>query len=231
MNMNRIARVLLLGVLGVASLHARAEDAVDGATVKGGKVYCVRGDLLEPLAENLAFPSDVQVTTNGDFRVATGKVRTIRDGQILRRDGWLVNPDGSVESVIDHIAMKEGKVFLVRDGQAEALTKPMSFPNRLQVSPDGQCVYPKGSRTRLLDGQLFRLDGTSIPAKDTITLKDGRVVVQKEGSLIPLSPKQIITMNDGTRVEGDGFIVQRDGTRTKLSEGKTILVEGAMVDR
>jgi hypothetical protein len=229
--MNRIILPLLLMILGVPSFQARADDPVDGVTVKNAKVYCVRGDTLEAITDSLVLPFDVRVSTNGSFRVAGGKERTIQEGQIIRRDGWLLNPDGSIEPVFDHVAMKEGKVLLVRDGQAEALAKRMSFPNKLEVNPDGACVYPDGNRTRLLDGQLFRLDGTPIPAKDTITLKNGRVVVQKEGSLIPLSPKQSITMNEGTQVHGEGFIQQKNGTKTKLSEGRTILIDGAIVNR
>src|SRR5256886_4040985 len=49
------------------------------------------------------------------------------------------------------------------DGQAGTITEPMTFPNNLTISPDGSCVYPNGNRSRLADGQLFRLDGTSIP--------------------------------------------------------------------
>lgn len=229
--MNRIIVLLLLATIGATSFQARAGDPVEGATVKEGKVCSVRGDELEALTENLQFPFDVEIHTNGSFQVANGKARSMREGQIIRRDGWLLNPDGSIEPVFDHIAMKEGKVILVRDGQVEALAKPMSFPNKLQVNPDGACVYPGGGRTRLLDGQLFRLDGASIPAKDTITLKNGRVVVQKECSMIPLSPTQIIVMNDGTIVQGGGTVQKKDGTKIKLREGQTILVDGAIVNR
>jgi hypothetical protein len=82
-----------------------------------------------------------------------------------------------------------------------------------------------------MDGQLFRLDGTAIVPKDTVTLKNGRVVVQRDGSLISLSPVQIMGMNDGTRVRGDGLIQNPDGTTVQLHEGQTILVEGVIVRR
>ena len=225
----KIIGILLLAAVGAISVPAQAASLADGVTVKDGKEYSLQGEQLTRLADNLEFSSEVVVTTNGTFKVAHGKERKIADGQVIRRDGWILNPDGSVEPVFDHVTMQEGKVVVVRDGQAEALAKPMTFPNKLSINPDGSCSYPDGSRSRLMDGQIFRLDGTPIPTKDTITMKNGRVMVQKEGLLIPISPVQIIGMNDGTSVRGDGFLQKRDGTSSQLREGQTILIEGALV--
>jgi hypothetical protein len=229
MNMKRIIFAGLFLALAAVPSQVWADDAADAATVKNNQAYFAQGDQLKPLTENLKFSSDVEVDTNGDFQIANGKKRSLQDGQLLRRDGWLVNPDGSVEPVFDHLAMKAGKVIIVRDGQAETVTETITLPNKFSVNPDGSCVYPDGGHTRLADGQLFRLDGTPIIAKDTVTFKNGQVVVQKQGSLIPLSPVQIMGMNDGTRVYGDGSIEPSGGARTKLRDGQTILVNGVSV--
>jgi RNase P/RNase MRP subunit p29 len=231
MNTSRLICLLTLAVVSVFSFRAQAGDEVDGVTVKGDQVYFLHGDSREILADNLKFPSEVEVTTNGTFTVAKGKERRLGESQIIRRDGWLLNPDGSVEPVFDHLAMKAGQVQVVRDGQAETLTKPMSFPNGLNVAPDGSCVYPSGASTRLQDGQLFRLDGTPILSKDTASLKNGHVVVQKDGTMMPLADVQIMGMNDGTRVHGDGLIEKRDGASFHLREGQTILIDGALINR
>lgn len=229
MKTSRILSILLLAAATVFSLQAQTDGQVDGVTVKDQKVYSMSGDKLEILADNLKFPFNVEVDTNGCFTVGKGKARTLQAGQVIRRDGWLLNPDGSVEPVFDHVTMQGGVVKVVRDGLAEPLAKPMNFANGLSLAPDGSCVYPDGAHARLMDGQLFRLDGTPIASKDTITLKNGGVVVQKEGTLIRLSPVQIMGMNDGTRVRGDGSIQKRDGTTIQLREGQTILIEGALV--
>jgi len=223
--------ILFLVGAGALSLQAQPDNTADGVTVKDGKMFCLQGDQLVLLTEDLIFPFNVKVSTNGTFKVANGKERRLGPGQVIRRDGWLLNPDGSIEPVFDQVAMKGGRVVVVRDGQAGPLAGPMISPNNLNVSPDGSCVYPDGSRTRLMDGQLFRLDGTAIVPKDTVTLKNGRVVVQRDGSLISLSPVQIMGMNDGTRVRGDGLIQNPDGTTVQLHEGQTILVEGVIVRR
>ena len=229
--MNRILCILLLAVIWAPALQAQTSSQVDSFTVKNGTIYAMHGDDLDALAKNIKLPFDVEVTTNGTFTVANGKERKLLEGQILRSDGWLLNPDGSVQPVFDHVTFKGAKVLVVRNGQAVPLTKPMTFPNNLYVEPDGYCVYPDGARTRLWDGQLFRLDGTPMLSKDTVTLIKGQVVVQKDGSLIKLSPVQLMGMNDGTRVFGKGYIEKPDGTTIQLREGETILLNGALVKR
>jgi hypothetical protein len=231
--MNRIFYKLLLVIACFTSpLLARAGNDVDAVTVKDDKVYSIQGGQMDLLLENVKFPEDVEVTTNGTFTVGTGKERKLLEGQVIRRDGWLMNPDGSVEPVIDYVTFKGAKVLVVRDGKAVTLTKPMTFPNNLYIRPDGSCVYPDGSiSARLMDGQLFRLNGTPILSKDTVSLIKGQVVVQKDGSLITLKPVQIMGMNDGSRVYGTGLIEKPDGTTLQLREGQTILLNGALVKK
>jgi hypothetical protein len=231
MNPNRIVCAFLLAIACAPALRAQTDSSVDGVTVKGDKVYGIQGGSLEVLMDNLKLPFDVEVTTNGSFMVARGKERKLEEGQVLRSDGWLLNPDGSMQPVFDHVTMRNGHVMVVRDGEATRLTEPMRFPNNLSIAPDGSCNYPDGSPSRLADGQAFRLDGTAIPAKDAVTLKSGRVVVQKDGTLIPLSPGHIMGMNDGTRVYGNGQIQKHDGTTTQLRDGQTILIAGPVIKR
>jgi hypothetical protein len=216
----------LVSGVSASSVRAQADESVDAAAVKGDVAYAVRGSEMEPLKEILKLPFEVEVNTNGIFTVADGEERKLLEGQLLRRDGWLLNQDGSIEPVFDHVAAKEGVVIVVREGVATPLTEPMSFPNDMQISPDGWCDYPSGDHARLADGQLFRLDGTPVPAKDTATFKDGTVVVQKDGKLIPLNGPQIMGMNDGTKVHADGLIESPDGATFELQEGQTVFIEG-----
>jgi hypothetical protein len=222
-----------LAVAGLAPLTGRSADSVDGVTLTNGTVYSLQGDRQEILTDNLKLPFKVEVSTNGSFTVANGKIRMLQEGQTIRSDGWLLSADGNVEPVFDHVTVKEGKVLIVRDGQAEPLAKAMTFPNNLNISPDLSCVYPNGANahTRLMDGQIFKMDGTPIPAKDTISFKNGRVVVLKDGTMITLQPVQIMGMSDGTRVSGTGLVEKRDGTNIQLREGQIILVEGITISR
>jgi hypothetical protein len=229
--MNRICSLVLFAMVCVPSFSAWAGDDADAVTVKDNKVFALRGDRQDALTAELKFPDEVVVNTNGSFKVAEGKERDLQEGQVLRRDGWLVNPDGSVQPVVDHLGIKSARAYVVRDGQSTPLTVTMVFPNGMSVGPDGYGSGLPGGRNRLLDGQLFRLDGTPIPGKDTVTLKNGSVVVQRDGTLIPLGAVRIMGMNDGTQVRGDGFIKKPDGSTFQLREGQTILIDGAVYGR
>jgi hypothetical protein len=232
MNLKRFFSIWALAIiLAGLSLSARADDVPEAVTVRQAKIYSLQGETVAALTENLKLAADLEINTNGNFQVAAGKPRALREGQILRRDGWLVNADGSVEPAADHLAMQAGKVVMVRNGETEPVTEPLSLPNNFKVNPDGTCLYPDGKRTRLRDGQLFGLDGAPIPSKDTVTLKNGQIVVQKDGVLIPLAAGKIMGMNDGSRIYGNGSIQKRDGTTIQLREGKTILIDGAAVNR
>ena len=207
-------------------LQAQSDNTADGVTMKDGKVYKILGEQLVELEDLVKLPFDVEVNTNGTFKVADGKERGLGEGQIIRSDGWLVGPDGSIQPVFDHVTMQAGRVMVVRDGQAAPLAETMTFPNNLVIQPDGMCTYTQGGTSRLQDGQLFRMDGAGVTAKDAATLKNGRVVVQRGGSLINLNPGQIMGMNDGGRVYGNGQVERRGGAPTQMREGQTVLFDG-----
>lgn len=227
--MKRIFCTLLFTSLCAPALFAQTAAGVDAVTTKDGTIFLMLGDKLEALTNNLEFTFDVEVITNGNFTVANGKERKLGEGQILRRDGWLLSPDGAVQPVVDHLAMLEGKMYVVRDGDMAPLAQKMVFTNGLSVKPDGECRYPNGTTLRLRDGQLIEMDGSSIPAKDTIILKNGKVVVQKDGKLLTLLRGQIMGMSDGTKVHGNGEIQKGDGPTRKLHEGQIILVDGVVM--
>jgi hypothetical protein len=226
MNMKRIVCILSLSFVSTLSLQAQ-----DSVIAKGGKVYAVNGDQQTEIVDSLKFPSEVVISNNCTFTVGKGKERRLGEGQMILRDGWLVSQGGSVQPVFDHVFMQAGRVLVIRDGQAETLSQSLDFPNNTVISPDGYYSYPGGRRARLLDGEWFRLDGTAIPTKDAVTFLSGQVVLQKDGSIIRLQPVQIMGMNDGTRVHGDGTIQRFNGPTTKLREGQTILIDGPNIKR
>jgi hypothetical protein len=226
MKSTRMFCFLALALAVLTFSRALAADVVDSVTVKDGKIYSQTGDTQELLADNLTFPGKIEISTNGTFKVADGKDRVLNEGQVLRRDGWLLNPNGAAQPVFDHVTAQGTKVMVVKDGQSAVLTQQMDFPNGLSVSPDGTYVPPNAPRTRFVDGQIFRMDGTPVPAKDSVTMKNGQVVVQKDGTLITLKPVQIMGMSDGTSVSGNGLIRKFNGSSFQLREGQIILVDG-----
>ncbi len=230
--MSKIICLWSLIVWLAPSLLAQNSDSVDSVIFKDNKIFAIQGDRQEAITNNLKFPHDVEISTNGTFTVNQAKKeRRFETGQILLRDGWLLSPDGSFQPVMDHVMMKEGGVLVVRDGQAGKLTETMSFPNNASIDPDGFYSYPDGRRTRLNDGEWFELDGTPIPTKDAATLINGQVVMQRDGSRIPLQSPQKMGMNDGTWVSWDGTIQPPSGPAYKLREGQTVLIVGQNIKR
>ena len=212
-------------------LFAQANSFTEAVTCRGDKVLLQRDGSWTALPFEVTMPGRIKVFTNGTFRVEEGKARLLKEGQILRTDGNLLNPDGSIMPVLDHIAMSRGNVMVFKDGEGEALVAPYTLPDGSVINPDGSYSRPSGRRSRLVDGQLLTLQGISLGGLDTISLSNGKVVVYKAGSLILLqSPDQIMGMYDGTRIKGDGIITYRDRTTSQLAEGQTVTVEGVRAD-
>lgn len=210
----------------LVGLTLPAVAGVQSVFCKEGKFWVVTDGATAEISSEVKLPHDVSVKTNGVFTVNKGRERKLQEGQRITQDGSLLGSDGTVGPVYDHIAVKRGKVFVVRDGNAVALSEPMSLPNGAVLNADSTMIKPGGMQVRLVDGQLFKLDGTSIPAKDTISLQGGKVVLQRDGALMTLQPIQITEMSDGTRVTGTGIVTYRDGRKVQLTEGQIITVDG-----
>lgn len=217
--------------LAVAASHASTPaqalppaEAVIGYT---NRAFILHGNETTPLVAPLSLPRGITVFTNAAYQVKDGKLRHLKEGQILRADGFLLNPDGSTEPVRDHLVMKGAQVWVVKDGVAKALTRPLTLPDHTVIQPDGFYARPNGRFARLVDGQLLTLQGVPITGLDTITLRNGKTIVYKAGAVIPLkSPNEIIGMYDGARVSAQGLVTFPNGESLQLAEGQTIAVPG-----
>ncbi|MCX6923391.1 MAG: hypothetical protein NT154_09315 [Verrucomicrobia bacterium] len=211
-------------------LFAQANATTEGVTGLTNRTLLQRRGDWTLQESQMTMPGGIKVFTNGTFRVNDGKARHLQEGQILRPDGNLLNPDSSIMPAFNHIAMSGATVMVFKDGEGEALTNTL-------VLPDGTCINPDGTyerswrRSRLVDGQLLTLDGVPMRGLDTINFRNGRVVVYKSGALIPLpSPNVIMGMYDGTRVQSDGFVTFPDGTTSQMIKEQTITVKGVRAD-
>lgn len=219
-----------LAALGWVCFGLGAALAADitAVTRKGEQMFIVQDGALAPMTAEVSLPQAIQVFTNGTFTVEGGAPRPLKDGERLGADGLLLSPDGRLEPVFDHLTLRQGKVRLVRDGQARPLTQTFRFPDGSRLEPDGTLREAGGRLRRLLDGQLLRLNGAPIPVKDTISLQQGRVVVQKDGALLSVAKGRSLMMNDGTKVFGDGTVQRPDGTKYRLVEGQIVTVDGVV---
>jgi len=233
MHTNRFKKlsVILVSVVLTAGVVAAAEQTAERAMLKDGKMMIVQVGKTIRMEKNVVLPHDVKVTTNATFTVNNGKQRQLKEGQVLDSDGMLTSPDGSVAPVLDHVAMKNGKLFVVRDGEASPVDHEIAFPDGSKVLPDSTLRTSDGRLKRLIDGDLLTLGGKALQSQDTISLQGGKVVVQKDGSLLTLRPNQSIMMNDGTKAFANGTVVSKDGTTTTLTEGQIVKVEGVVTSK
>ncbi|MBI3880964.1 MAG: hypothetical protein HY301_13010 [Verrucomicrobia bacterium] len=233
--MNHRLRLLTFALAATLLLTAAAraaETLVDGATLKGGKPLALKGGEMEVILRPLLFPENLTVLPNGSFKVGEGKERPLKEGQMLSRDGRLMSPDGKLEFVFNHVTMDHGQLTLVKDGERSVISSEFKFENGARVNAEGWITSANnGRRSRLLDGQMLLLSGAGISAQDTVTLKAGKMVVQKDGAQLEVARGRTMMMADGTKVSGDGYVVFKGGKRQQLAEGEIVTLEGAVQKR
>jgi Domain of unknown function (DUF6799) len=213
------------GVFAVVGENQAADQSV---IFLDGKVWTVSGVEKVEATNEIVFPGDIKINTNGVFRVKGGKERQLKREQVLASDGMLTSPDGTVVPVQDHLAMLKSRVQLVKDGEASPLVSEYRLPDGSRVQPGGEIILPNGTIRRMLDGQISKLDGIAIPVTDTASLQDGKVTLFKDGGQIVLRRDQVMMMSDGTRVSGDGRVVRPDGRTEMLKEGEILKLQGVV---
>jgi len=230
-------KTLLLRCLALAGftcllLNVSGEDnrPVKRVQFKDGKVLAFRDEGKGEAITNdtVLAGAIITVTTNGTFTVGSGKIRDFVEGQILGADGNLTSLDGTVIPVEDHIVMKEGRLMLVRDGQATKATAEVVLGDGTRVKPDGTIHGKDGRLRRMLDGQITKFSGVTIPGTDTVTVKDGQVILQKDGGKVVLKRGQTIMMSDGSKVSSDGTVTGTDGKKIKVAEGEIYKLSGVL---
>jgi len=204
-----------------------ADNSYLSVTVENGVLMGNTGQQRATITNDVTFPMSIVVRTNAQFKVGGGKVRKLTEGQTLTRDGQLSSPDGSIVPVEDHLTVKSGKILLVRDGTPQPLTAMFQLGDGTRVYPDGRMVTTRNVTRRLLDGQNIRLTDAAIESTDSARLEKGKVILFKDGGRIELRPDQVMSMSDGSRIDGRGGIVKPDGARDALREGELYRFAGA----
>jgi hypothetical protein len=227
-----LSRFLAHTALLVALTGATFNVPADSVTVRDGQLLLMKSGVPDKVVTNeFDLSPTITVFTNATFSVAKGKPRALAAGEILDSNGLLTKPNGAVGPVEDYYAMIKGRIQIVENGVATPIDRTVRCANGASITPQGWITTANGRRTRVLDGQWIKLDGTTIAARDSFTLVQGKVVVQKDGSLLTLAPSSTMYMNDGTKVSGDGTYTRRDRAVVKLKEGEVVVIEGAIHPR
>jgi hypothetical protein len=203
--------------------------AIEKVHFKDNKVLIWPGGVVLEAPNEITLPFNVVIQTNGTFTVKGGKARLLQDGDVLGADGMLIKPDGSVTPVMDHVTLNRGHVVVLKDGEPAEPRDVVQLGDGTILSPDRKIIPRAGLPRWMMDGELFQLEGGTLPARDTVTRQNGRVLVQKDGAMLALDPARSITMNDGTKVLGDGTIIKfLSGERATVSEGEVLVIDGVI---
>ena len=203
-----------------------AHGAAERVQFANRKIFVWQNGIVKATTNEVHLPFDIIVKTNGTFTVKGGRARPLEEGDILGADGMLLRRDGSITPVMDHITSNRGEVIVVQDGIPVEVTGAARLPDGRTVRADRRITLPNGSARWMLDGELFFAEGGVLPARDTITVQDGDVQVQKDGSILSVGRTRSIMMNDGTKVLGDGTVIYFNGEQAHLSEGTVLVIEG-----
>ena len=228
MRITLVGNLAALFLLWAQSVSGALPSVIERVQFKDGNVHVWPGPQVLTAPDQATLHFSIIVQTNGSFTVNGGKARQLQEGEILSADGMLTKPDGSITAVMDHATLNRGRVMVMKDGDVSELTSILRLGNGTSISPDGKITPGTGSPRRLLDGELFRLEGGSLPARDSVTMQSGRVSVQKDGSKLNVEPGRSIIMNDGTKVFGDGTVVKFNGERIVLTDGQTLALDGVV---
>jgi hypothetical protein len=219
---------LLVFVLSLAIGSAATVSDVDGVQFTRKQVILSPAGTVLKAPDVAALPFGIVVETNGTFTVNKGKARELQEGDVLGKDGLLIKADGRVMPVMDHVTLNRGRVLLVKDGEATEVRELVQLGDGTIIAPDWKITPRNGTPRRLMDGEFFLLEGNPLPARDSVTMRGGKVLVQKDGTTLEVPANRTIMMNDGTKVFWDGTIVTFDGTRSAVTEGERVILQGVV---
>ena len=224
--------VVLLCVAGKACiLHAQALKSMDYVTLKDGGVYLVENNESALLEKALELTPQLTVLTNGIIKITGDGEEELSEGRRVTSDGFWLNDDGTLVSFQPHYMMKDRGLYLVKSGVFKRVDQDVTFGNGTVLRTDGALLTPDGRLIRLQDGQMLTVTGQTIPALDQVMMIDGKLVLQKDGSIIPLPVRSTIGMSDGTTVTGNGLITRPTGQQFMLDQGQRLTLDGAAMSR
>jgi len=193
---------------------------------RDGFTWVVENGATNRLEKAVDLKGDIRLQTNAVFRTAPGKERSLKEGQLLLSNGFILGSDGSLTPAMDHYAIRNGRLFVVRDGVAVPASRPVVLPSGDRIDPAGWIRRISGSTSRLMDGEWFALDGRPLPTWDVISRLGSELRIQKDGALMTVPQGRSLMMNDGTRILADGTIVTPGRTARQLSPGEYRLLPG-----
>ena len=206
---------------------------LDGVFLENGMVYHLQNGERSAVTIPQSLGSSYEVRPDGSILLKEGSpVRRLVEGELFCSDGTLIRANGESAPVQDHVVRKIGALESVANDQANPIGAGHRLTNGTILLDYGKMILPDGTYSHLADGQILSPDGSEIQAWDTVTFRDGKVSLYKDGAIIELASGRSMRMNDGTLVTGDGTVARRTAesgwqeVRAQLSDGSILRLPG-----
>jgi hypothetical protein len=222
---------------------AKADLLMDGVYNRDGQMTALEKGKLKSMNSDMTLPNGSTISKDGYIMTKDGKKLLLRDGDFITMQGDIivmktVKLDGKgLESRIsnDHLVFQGGKMMLVKNGESQMMDKEMVMSNGSKVSKLGLVTKKDGSKFTLKDNEKLDMNGEilvdkaklEIDEKNNIVMKNGKMMMVKEGKEFPMTKE--VLMPNWSKVLVDGTVEKSDGSKYVLKEGERMNMEGDMM--
>jgi hypothetical protein len=152
---------------------------------------------------------------------------------LIASQGWAQDCKILREAVV----MKDNKLMSVtKDGQFVPMVEESTeMSNGIVVMKNGDYKLPTGQKMKLKNGEVITEKGQFMVLMDQVVnvdgmmMKDGKMMVVKDGTLSPMDGD--MNLNSADKATKDGLITKGDGSTFQLREGEIINMDGSLMRR
>jgi hypothetical protein len=236
--MKTLLKILLLsGTVALASSgqaqNSECKVFKDGVVMRDGKLFTFdKNGTLLPLEEEKELSNGIKVSKTGEYKTSTGTKSKLKNGELLTSKGDMMILSDYILK-IEGASMKDGKVWISKDGATTLVEAPADFGDGLKVNTDGNVTLKDGSSIVLKEGELITPSGELVRKRDDIFMMDGvairggKTMKWDQGKYVPLTADMNLGTS-GSKVNASGLVTNKDGSSMKLSEGTMISSKGEM---
>jgi hypothetical protein len=236
--MKTLLKILLLsGTAGFAfpgqAQNSECKVFKDGVVMREGKLFTFdKNGVAIPLEEDKELSNGIKVSKTGDYKTSTGTKSKLKNGEILTSKGDMMILSDYILK-IEGASIKDGKVWISKDGASTLVEAPADFGDGLKANPDGTVTLKDGSSIALKEGELVTPGGELVRKRDDIFMMDGvairggKAMKWDQGKYVPLTADMNLGTS-GSKVNASGLVTNKDGSSMKLSEGTMISTKGDM---
>ncbi|HEY1793087.1 MAG TPA: DUF6799 domain-containing protein [Opitutaceae bacterium] len=149
------AAMCFAGTAGQAAMY-------DGVFMRNSQMYEVRDGQTKPMLDDVKLGNGAEVLASGVVILRNGNRFTLHDGESIT-EGGIMTRDGGAESITDGYMMKDGQVYVIRDGHSFPMNaESRNMKDGSVIMRDGRVETNYGTTMQLKDGEMITRDGQVI---------------------------------------------------------------------